>query len=291
MTAIILDGRALARELREELSSAAQAIRERHNMVPRLAVLQVQGDPASERYAASLGRLCERVGIGFKLAPLPADASQAQLEQAVRTLSDDPEVHGILVEMPLPPHFSVQQMVQHLDYRKDVDGIHPLNVGLLAQGHRAWVPNTPAGGMELLRRYQIDIKGKRAAVVGYSDVVGRPMAEMLISEYATVTICHEHTTDLRGVLRECDLVIVAVGKAGLISGEMLRPGAVVVDFGINVQPDGSVVGDVVFEEAVQVASAITPVPGGTGPVTNIMLLRNVLFATRAQLGIAMEHPG
>lgn len=285
MTATILDGRALARELREELSSAAQAIRERHDIVPRLAVIQVQGDAASERYAASLGRLCERVGIGFTLAPLAADASQAQLEQSVRALSDDPEVHGILVEMPLPPHFSVQQMVQHLDYRKDVDGIHPLNVGLLAQGHRAWVPNTPAGGMELLRRYQVDIKGKRAAVVGYSDVVGRPMAEMLISEYATVTICHEYTTGLPTVLRECDLVIVAVGKAGLITGEMLRPGAVVVDFGINVQPDGGIVGDVVFEQAVQIASAITPVPGGTGPVTNIMLLRNVLFATRAQLGI------
>jgi methylenetetrahydrofolate dehydrogenase (NADP+)/methenyltetrahydrofolate cyclohydrolase len=286
MAATILDGRALARELREELTSAAQSLHERHNILPRLAVIQVLGDAASERYAASLRRLCERVGVAFSLAQLPADATQDQLNQTVHALSEDPEVNGILVEMPLPPHFSVQQMVQHLDYRKDVDGIHPLNVGLLAQGYRAWVPNTPAGGMELLRRYHIDLKGKRAAVVGYSDVVGRPMAEMLISEYATVTICHEYTTDLPAVVRECELVIVAVGKAGLITGEMLRPGAVVVDFGINVQPDGSIVGDVVFDEAVQVASAITPVPGGTGPVTNIMLLRNVLFATRAQLGLA-----
>jgi methylenetetrahydrofolate dehydrogenase (NADP+)/methenyltetrahydrofolate cyclohydrolase len=289
MSAMILDGRALARQLRAELRDEVQTFYERYDITPSLAVVQVQGDPASERYAASIRKLCDAVGVDFVLKQLPEGTTQAALEETVQSLSDDPATHGILIEMPLPAHFSPQKVVLHLDHLKDVDGVHPLNVGLLAQGQHAMTPNTPAGGIELLQRNGIELARKRAAVVGYSDVVGRPMAEMLLAAYATVTICHEHTPDLGSVLRECEIVIVAVGKPGLVQGDMLRPGVVVVDFGINVLPDGSVVGDVDFDSASQIASAITPVPGGTGPVTNIMLLRNVLIAVRRQIGATDEH--
>ncbi len=283
MAVKILDGRTLARELRAELRADVEAFHQKYDLAPHLAVVQVQGDEASERYAASIRKLCDSLGVQFVLKQLPADTSQERLEQTIRELSNASQVHGILIEMPLPEHFSTQRAVLCLDHLKDVDGVHPLNVGLLAQGQHAMTPNTPAGGMELLQRYGVALDYIHAAVVGYSDVVGRPMAEMLLSARATVTICHEFTTNLGDVLRQCDLVVVAVGKAGLVHGDMLKPGAVVVDFGINVQPDGSLVGDVDFASASQVASAITPVPGGTGPVTNIMLLRNVLMAARRQM--------
>lgn len=283
MAATILDGRALARELRAELRAEVQAFVAHYDIVPHLAVVQVQGDAASERYAASIRKLCDTIGVRFSLHLLPEGTPQETLEATIQGLSDAPDVHGILIEMPLPAHFSAQRAVLRLDHLKDVDGVHPLNVGLLAQGQHALTPNTPAGGMELLHRYGIALERKRAAVVGYSDVVGRPMAEMLLADHATVTICHEFTPDLGSVLRECEVVVVAVGKAGLVTGAMLQPGAVVVDFGINVQPDGSMVGDVEFASASEVASAITPVPGGTGPVTNTMLMRNLLIATRRQI--------
>lgn len=284
MSAIIMDGRVLARELRAELRAEVQVFRERYDVSPRLAVIQVQGDPSSARYAASIHKLCDQVEIDFLLTQLPEGVSQGSLNQTIRMLSADTTVHGILIELPLPPHLSAQQAIHHLDYHKDVDGVHPLNVGLLAQGQPALLPNTPAGGMELLRRYAIDLAYKRAAVVGYSEVVGRPMAELLIAARATVTVCHIYTRDLAAVLRDCEVVIVAAGHAGLVTGSMLRPGVVIVDFGINVQPDGRIVGDVDFASAVEVASAITPVPGGTGPVTNVMLLRNLLTAARRQRG-------
>lgn len=284
MSAMILDGRVLARELRDELQADVQTFREHYDVLPRLAVVQVQGDPSSERYAESIRKLCNQVEVGFLLAQLPEGVSQSSLNQMIQTLSSDPTVHGILIELPLPHHLSAQQTIHYLDYRKDVDGVHPLNVGLLAQGQPALLPNTPAGGMELLRRYGIELAYKRAAVIGYSDVVGRPMAELLIGARATVTVCHIYTRDLGAALRECEVVITAAGHAGLVTGSMLRPGSVVVDFGINVQSDGRVVGDVDFASAVEVASAITPVPGGTGPVTNVMLLRNLLIAARRQCG-------
>lgn len=282
MSAMLLDGRALARELRAELRDEVRVLREAADVLPRLAVVQVGSEPASERYAASIRRLCDHVEVECLQVQLAEGTPQSELERAIQHLSADPSVHGILIEMPLPQGFSVHQVVRHLDYRKDVDGVHPLSVGLLAQGQHALVPNTPAGGMELLKRYGIDVARKRAAVVGYSDVVGRPMAELLLYAKATVTVCHIHTPDLAAVLRDCEIVVVAVGRAGLVTGAMLRPGAVVVDFGINVQPEGGIVGDVDFGSAVEVASAITPVPGGTGPVTNIMLLRNLLTAVRRQ---------
>ena len=280
MTATILDGRALAKTLREELRAEIQAFVASTGVAPVLAVVQVAGDPAADRYVRSLQKACGDTGITFAHRLLPADIAQSTLEATVRELSDDGAISGILLQLPLPAGLSAAGAIAQLDPRKDVDGVHPISAGLLAQGLPCLVPNTPAGGMELLRRNGIALAGKRALVVGRSNIVGKPMALLLLQENATVTIAHSRTPDLAGMVREAEIVVAAVGRAGLITGAMLRPGAVVVDFGINVLDDGTMVGDVDFGSAAEVAGAITPVPGGTGPVTNVMLLRNVLQAAR-----------
>jgi methylenetetrahydrofolate dehydrogenase (NADP+)/methenyltetrahydrofolate cyclohydrolase len=280
MTATILDGRALAKTLREELRGEIQRFAAASGITPTLAVVQVAGDAASERYVRTIDKACSDVGITFVHRLLPADTPQALLEAAMRELSDDSAVSGILLQLPLPPGRSAIDVISQLDPRKDVDGVHPTNTGLLAQGLPSLIPNTPAGGMELLRRNGIAFVGKHAVVVGRSNIVGKPMALLLLHEHATVTIAHSRTHDLAAVVRQADIVVAAVGRAGLITGAMLRRGAVVVDFGINVLENGTMVGDVEFASAAEVAGAITPVPGGTGPVTNVMLLRNVLQAAR-----------
>ncbi|MEN9939021.1 MAG: hypothetical protein RLZZ387_5600 [Chloroflexota bacterium] len=282
MTATILDGRALAKTLREELRAEVQGYTGAAGRAPGLAVVQVAGDPASERYLRSIRKACEEVGIGFAAHQLPADTAQGALEALMQELSGDEAVSGVLLQVPLPPGLDAAAAIARLDPRKDVDGVHPTNAGLLAQGLPGLVPNTPAGGMELLRRNGIALAGKRAVVVGRSSIVGKPMALLLLQEHATVTICHSRTRDLGAVVREADIVVAATGKAGLITGAMIKPGAAVVDFGVNVLEDGSMVGDVEYAAAAEVAGAITPVPGGTGPVTNVMLLRNVLRAAEMQ---------
>ncbi|MFL5803817.1 MAG: bifunctional 5,10-methylenetetrahydrofolate dehydrogenase/5,10-methenyltetrahydrofolate cyclohydrolase [Roseiflexaceae bacterium] len=280
MAATILDGRALAKTLREELRVEISQFIATAGVTPALAVAQVAGDPAAERYVRTIRKSCDDVGIVFVERALPAGTTQAALEAAIQELSDDARISGVLVQMPLPTGLDAQRVIARLDPRKDVDGIHPTNLGLLAQGLPRLIPNTPAGGMELLRRNGITLAGRRAVVVGRSNIVGKPMALLLLAEHATVTIAHSRTPDLAAVLREADVVVAAVGRAGLISGAMLRPGAVVVDFGINVLEDGTLAGDVDFASAAAVAGAITPVPGGTGPMTNVMLMRNVLQAAR-----------
>jgi methylenetetrahydrofolate dehydrogenase (NADP+)/methenyltetrahydrofolate cyclohydrolase len=284
MQATILDGRSLARTLREALRAEIQSFTASTGIQPALAVVQVAGDTASERYVRSIRKSCEDTGITFVERLLPAYTPQTVLEATMIELSADDGVSGVLLQLPLPAGLSVASAIAQLDPRKDVDGVHPYNAGLLAQGQPGLVPNTPAGGMELLRHYQIGLAGKRAVVVGRSIVVGRPMALLLLQEHATVTICHSRTRDLAAIVREAEIVVAAAGRPGLITGAMLRPGAVVVDFGINVLDDGAVVGDVDFASAAEVAGAITPVPGGTGPVTNVMLLRNVLQAARVPQG-------
>ena len=280
MTATILDGRALAKTLREELRADVQTFVADAGIVPTLAVVQVAGDAASDRYVRSIQKACADIGIAFAHQLLPAHTAQSTLEAAVRELSADTRISGILLQLPLPSGLASAGAIAQLDPHKDVDGVHPISAGLLAQGLPCLVPNTPAGGMELLRRSGIALAGKRALVVGRSNIVGKPMALLLLQEHATVTIAHSRTPDLAGTVRAAEIVIAAVGRAGLITGAMLRPGAVVVDFGINVLDDGAMVGDVDFASAAEVAGAITPVPGGTGPVTNVMLLRNVLQAAR-----------
>lgn len=278
MTATILNGRALAKTLREELRADVQTFIVDSGVAPTLAVVQVAGDAASDRYVRSIQKACGDIGITFAHRLLPADTAQSMLEASVRELSADSAISGILLQLPLPVGLESAGVIAQLDPRKDVDGIHPISAGRLAQGLPCLVPNTPAGGMELLRRNRIALAGKRALVVGRSNIVGKPMALLLLQENATVTIAHSRTPDLAGTVRAAEIVIAAVGRAGLITGAMLRPGAIVVDFGINVLDDGTIVGDVDFASAAEVAGAITPVPGGTGPVTNVMLLRNVLQA-------------
>jgi methylenetetrahydrofolate dehydrogenase (NADP+)/methenyltetrahydrofolate cyclohydrolase len=280
MSALILDGRALAKTLREELRAGVHTFSSEMGRAPALAVVRVEGDPASERYLRTMRKACDDIGIAFTERLLPSDTTQQAVEAAVRSVSSDPDISGVLLHMPLPAGLDDKRVIAALDPRKDVDGVHPNNAGLLAQGQPRFVPNTPAGGIELMRRYNIDPAGKRAVVVGRSVVVGKPMALMLLNANATVTICHSRTPDLAAVVREAEIVVAAVGRAGLITGAMIRPGATVIDFGINVLDDGSIVGDVDFAAAVEVAGAITPVPGGTGPVTNMMLLRNVLRAAQ-----------
>ncbi len=282
MTATILDGRALAQELKAEAQAEIAILAQRLGRAPSLVVVQVGNDPASSRYVRTIGKLCNSVGATFHLELLPAEAPQADLLAIIRTLNGEQAVDGILIQMPLPGHLDATEAILAIDYRKDVDGVHPINAGLLAQGRPGIVPNTPAGGMELLRRNGIELRGKRAAVVGRSAIVGRPMAQLLLQADATVTVCHSRTPDLGAVLRECEVVCVATGRPGLITADMIRPGAVVVDFGTNVTADGSLVGDVDFATVVEVAGAITPVPGGTGPVTNAMLLKNLNDAAQAR---------
>lgn len=284
MSAIILDGRALAKTLREELRQNIAQFLEHAAMPPALTVVRVHGDPSSERYLRTIQKACEDLRIVFRERLLHANATQAMLEYTVRDVSRDDAVDAVLLHLPLPPGFDATAAISHLDPTKDVDGVHPQNAGLLSQERPRFVPNTPAGGMELLRRYGVEIYGKRVTVIGRSSVVGKPMALLLMQEDATVTTCHRVTVDLAAAVRNAEILVTAAGAPGLVTGDMVTPGVIVVDFGINVRDDGSVVGDVDFPSVVERAGAITPVPGGTGPVTNMMLLRNVLWAAQLRRG-------
>jgi methylenetetrahydrofolate dehydrogenase (NADP+) / methenyltetrahydrofolate cyclohydrolase len=281
--ATILDGRAVAEQLRAELRAECEELTAALGASPVLAVVIVGDDPASRSYLNSIKRTCGRIGIECRPIALTGTISEAALCAAVVALNRDYTVSGVLITLPLPAHLSAAAVAETLAPDKDIDGITPTNAGRLALGMPAFAPNTPSGGMEMLRRYNIPIAGKHAVVVGRSGVVGKPMAFLLLQEDATVTICHRRTPDLAAVVRRADIVVTGAGRAHLIDGAMLQPGAVVVDFGINF-PDwseGKMVGDVDFASAVPVAGAITPVPGGTGPVTNMMLMRNTLVAARA----------
>lgn len=280
---IILDGRRVAAELREEIRAEVAHIQRARGVAPRLEIIHVEGDPASAWYVNSIAKACKQVGIEAVTHLLLPDLDQTQIVQLVQQHSADPHTHGIIVQAPLPRHIDDAAVMSAVDPAKDVDGQHPISLGRLAQGLPTFVPNTSAGGMELLRRYDLPIAGKHAVVVGRSNVVGKPMALLLLNEHATVTIAHSRTPDLPAVIGTADIVAVAVGRPGLVTGAMLKPGAVVLDFGINETAAGGIVGDVDYPGAAAVASAITPVPGGTGPVTNMMLLRNVVEAAKNQL--------
>jgi len=284
MTAELLDGRALAKTMRAEIAIDVQAFIDEYGWEPGIAVVQVGRDPASSWYVRNIRRSFTRAGMRFDLHELDETASAEDLIALLNTLNDDFRTNGVIVQMPLPKHLPSDLVAAHLDPAKDVDGIHPLNAGRLMQGDElAFVPATPAGGMEILRRYNIELKGKRAVMVGRSNIVGRPMAMLMLHQHATVTICHSRTVDLGAVTREADILVAAVGKPGIITGDMIRPGAVVIDFGVNVVDD-SLVGDVDTDAATEVASYVTPVPGGTGPMTNVMLMSNTLTAARRQQG-------
>jgi methylenetetrahydrofolate dehydrogenase (NADP+) / methenyltetrahydrofolate cyclohydrolase len=284
MAAEIIDGKAIAADVRAEVRREVEAHRERFGEAPGLATVLVGDDPASKIYVSGKHRASEEVGIRSVAHDLPADTTQDDLLELVEELNDDDAVNGYIVQLPLPDHLDPGRVIAAVDPRKDVDGLTPTNAGLLVQGHDALVSATPLGVMELLRRAGAELEGAEAVVVGRSDLVGRPVASLLLAQNATVTICHSRTRDLAAVCRRGDVLVAAVGRPRLVTGEMVKPGATVIDVGTTRTDDG-LVGDVDFESAAERARAITPVPGGVGPMTIAMLLRNTLKAARLQMSV------
>jgi methylenetetrahydrofolate dehydrogenase (NADP+)/methenyltetrahydrofolate cyclohydrolase len=277
----LLQGAPIATEIRASVKDDVAAFKRKHGHAPGLAVVIVGRDAPSIVYLEQILRSCRKVGIGGRLVEIPGRVSAAALRQRIRELNDDREVHGIIVQMPLPKRIPLSTVLDTLDPAKDIDGIHPLNAGLLTLGYDGFLPTTAHAAVEILKRSQIALEGRRAVVIGRSNVVGKPAALLLLRENATVTVCHSRTRDLATVVRSAEIVVVAAGKPGLVTGDMLKRGAVVVDVGINVVGD-RIVGDVHTESVRRVASAVTPVPGGVGPVTNALLLTHLLRAAHTQ---------
>ena len=271
--ATLIDGKAIAKDIRREIAKEAAAFTEKYGVKPCLKVILVGDDPASCIYVNNKQKACEKAGI---------DAETLRLLRLIQKLNADKFVNGILVQLPLPAHIDEKKVLDAISPEKDVDGFHPMNAGKLLEGEALLEPCTPKGCIELLKRMNVEIAGKNAAVVGRSNLVGKPVALMLLRLNATVTVCHSKTKDLGDVLRCADIVVAAAGKPGLVTGDMLKDGAVLLDVGINRLEDGSITGDIDFESASKRASMITPVPGGVRPMTIAMLLKNTMLAAEAQ---------
>lgn len=288
MTATILDGRAIAAAVRAEVAARVEALDAR-GVRPGLAAVLVGDDEASRIYLGAKGRACEEVGMASFRVDLPGDIAEADLLHEIARLNADPTVHGIIVQIPVPPHISEHALQSAIDPGKDVDGLHPLNVGRMVRGEPGFRPATPAGIVELLVRSDVRLEGAEVVVVGYGDLVGAPLSIMLsqdsIRGNATVTICHLRTRDVTAHTRRADILVAAAGRPGMITADMVRPGAVVVDVGVH-RTEAGLTGDVRFDEVSQVAGAISPVPGGVGPMTTAMLLRNTVEAAEAIAGTA-----
>lgn len=290
MTAKIIDGKKKAAHIREEIKTRVQKRRNEGKLVPGLATVLVGEDPASQVYVRSKRRACEEVGIQSFGHELPADVSQKTLEDVISGLNENPDVHGILVQLPLPNELDEEHALNTVSLDKDVDGFHPVNIGRLAQKGREpfFLPCTPAGVIYLLKDTLPTLDGMNAVVLGRSNIVGMPVALLLVKENATVTICHSRTTNLEDLVRTADILVAAIGKPEFVRGNWIKPGAVVIDVGVNRVEDPSkekgyrLTGDVAFDEAVEAAGAITPVPGGVGPMTIAMLLKNTLRAAELQ---------
>ncbi|MEH7828341.1 bifunctional methylenetetrahydrofolate dehydrogenase/methenyltetrahydrofolate cyclohydrolase FolD [Gemmobacter denitrificans] len=281
MTAAIIDGKAFAAKVRAEVAGHVARLKEEHGLQPGLAVVLVGEDPASQVYVSSKGKQTVEVGMASIEHKLPADTSEAVLLDLIGKLNADPKIHGILVQLPLPAHLNSELVINTIDPAKDVDGFHISNVGLLGTGQKSMVPCTPLGCLMMLRDHHGKLAGMNAVVVGRSNIVGKPMAQLLLGDSCTVTIAHSRTKDLAAVCRGADILVAAVGRPEMITGDMVKPGATVIDVGINrIEREGKakLVGDVHFESAAAVAGAITPVPGGVGPMTIACLLANTLTA-------------
>ena len=283
MAARIIDGKAISEQLRDKLREEVASLSER-GAKPCLAVIIVGEDPASKVYVRNKERACKQLGMDSILLRLPESTTQEELLGEVRRLNADRAVNGVLVQLPLPAHLDEQAVLREISPEKDVDGFHAVNAGRLMQGERCTVACTPAGCLDLIRSTGVKIEGAEAVVVGRSNIVGKPMAMLLLQNNATVTICHSRTRNLAEVTRRADILVAAVGRPRMITGDMIKPGAVVIDVGIN-RVDGKLVGDVDFESAQEVAGWITPVPGGVGPMTITGLMRNTIAATRMHHGI------
>jgi methylenetetrahydrofolate dehydrogenase (NADP+) / methenyltetrahydrofolate cyclohydrolase len=288
MTAVVLDGFALAEKVRAEVKEGVLAFQRAHGTVPGLDVVLLGEDPASQVYTRNKEKASNEVGMRGRLHKLPASTTEAELLGLLRDLNGDDAVDGILVQLPLPKHIDEKKILDAVSPQKDVDGFHAINVGLLASGRPALVPCTPTGCMRLLALAKVELAGARAVVVGRSNIVGKPVAQLLLAEHATVTIAHSRTRDLAGVCREADVLVAAVGRPQMIRGDWVKEGAVVIDVGINRVPTadgkGKLTGDVCFEEAKERARAITPVPRGVGPMTIACLLDNALRAATRRRG-------
>jgi methylenetetrahydrofolate dehydrogenase (NADP+)/methenyltetrahydrofolate cyclohydrolase len=276
---IKLDGKAVAAKCKEDIRARVEALKEQ-GCKPGLAVILVGDNPASRVYVSNKEKDCAECGIYSEEYKLPEDVQEQELLELIRTLNNSPSVHGILVQLPLPAHLSEELVIGSIAPEKDVDAFHPFNVGRIMQGKPLFAPCTPAGVMKLLDEYGIDPAGKRCVVVGRSNIVGKPMAMLLLQRNGTVTICHSKTADLKGVCLEADILVCAVGRRGLITGDMVKPGAVVVDVAMNRNDEGKLCGDCVYDEVAEKASYLTPVPGGVGPMTRVMLLENTLTAAQ-----------
>lgn len=279
MTAQLLQGQPVAELIRGDLAEELARFKQEYAITPQIAIVQVGDEPAATAYVKRIIKAFTGAEMLSQLVQLPVDVPESDFKGTIARVNQDPAIHGVIVQMPLPPHLNQDMVTSLLSPLKDVDGIHPYNAGMLALGRPIFVPATPYGGLEILKRSGIEIKGKEAVIVGRSNIVGKPMFFLLLQEHATVTVCHSRTRDLPGVCRRADILVAAIGKARMITADYVKPGAVVLDFGINVV-DGKIVGDVDFDAVKEIASAITPVPGGTGPTTNAILLRNTFEAAR-----------
>ena len=276
----LIDGKLISAQIRSEIKEETNAFIKSHGYAPGLAVVIVGENPASQVYVSNKARACEEVGFYSEVHALPTETTQEELNALVDRLNADDKIHGILVQLPLPKHLDETEVLLRIDPNKDVDAFHPYNVGNIMIGNYKFLPCTPAGVMALLERSGIDPAGKNCVVIGRSNSVGKPMAMLLLHANGTVTVCHSKTKDLAAVCREADILVVAIGRADFVGADMVKPGAVVIDVGMNRRADGKLTGDVNFSEVEPIASAITPVPGGVGPMTITMLLKNTLTAAK-----------
>jgi len=279
MSAQIIDGKEVAKSIREELKQEVEKLKS-EGVQPGLTVIIVGEDPASHSYVRGKAKACDEVGIASEVIRLEESTTQEKLLEVIHGLNQNPNVHGILVQLPLPAHISEKAVIDAIAVEKDVDGFTPVNVGNLVIGDDAYLPCTPHGIIELIKRTGTEIAGKHAVVIGRSNIVGKPVALLLLQENATVTVCHSRTKNLAEITRQADILVVAVGRAHFINKDHVAPGTVVIDVGVNRIETGKLVGDVVFDEVKEVASHITPVPGGVGPMTITMLLANTIKAAQ-----------
>lgn len=284
MTAHMLDGKAMGLEIRAELREEVRRYMQEYGKAPGLVIVRVGGDAASGVYSKAILRIADDVGVSARLEQLPALTSSDELRSLLLHLNGDQDTQGIIVQMPLPGHLSQKMVAETIAVEKDIDGISPQSAGNLFLGLPSFLPSTAAAVVEILERTQTPLKGKRVVIVGRSNVVGKPLSLMLLQKNATVTLCHSRTTDLAAFTRQADILVAAVGRASMITTEMVRPGATVIDVGINARPEGGIVGDVDVPSVREVAGFLTPTPGGVGPLTNVLLLKQCVAAAWLQAG-------
>ena len=280
----LIEGKVVAKKIREELQEEVAKLKDK-GIIPKLAVILVGDDPASKIYVRNKNKACEKIGIEFEEHFFSSDISQAKLDECIDSLNANKEINGILLQYPIPKHLDVDEAFRRISPEKDVDGFNPINVGKLCLGQDTFISCTPYGIMKMLEHYNINPEGKHAVVIGRSNIVGKPMAQCLLKANSTVTICHSKTQNLKEITKQADILVAAIGKPKFVTEEMIKNKSVVIDVGINRLEDGSIVGDVDFENVSKKANYISPVPGGVGPMTITMLLNNVVKATKEQNNI------